>query len=109
VPFFGRLARIPAVAAVLAARRDLPVVPAFAQRRPEGGHHFTIMAPIYAPKSGDRQRDIVELTGQLTQILEHQIRQHPTDWTWWHRRWRRPPVPGLDLDADIQPADPVSH
>src|SRR5215813_3740928 len=42
VPFFGRPARTPAAAALLAVRRDLPVVPAFAQRRAEGGHHFVI-------------------------------------------------------------------
>jgi KDO2-lipid IV(A) lauroyltransferase len=100
VPFFGRLARTPAAAAVLAVRRDLPVVLTFAQRRPEGGHLFTIRPPIYPPNSGDRQRDIVALTCELSRILEEHIRQHPTEWIWWHRRWRRPPVPGLDLDAE---------
>ena len=99
VPFFGRLARTPAAAAVLAARRDVPVLPAFAQQRPEGGHLFTIRAPIYPPNTGDRQRDIVELTCQFNRVLEEHIREHPTEWIWWHRRWRRPPVPGLDLDA----------
>jgi KDO2-lipid IV(A) lauroyltransferase len=98
VPFFGRLARTPVAAAFLAVRRDLPVIPAFAQRRAEGGHHFTIMAPIYPPKTGDRQRDILELTHQFSQILEHRIRQNPGEWVWWHRRWRRRPVPRFDLD-----------
>jgi len=100
VPFFGRPARTPAAAALLAVRRDLPVVPAFAQRRAEGGHHFVIKPPIFPPGSGDRQRDIIEMTRQFSQALEDHIRQHPTEWNWWHRRWRRPPVPGLDLDAD---------
>jgi KDO2-lipid IV(A) lauroyltransferase len=98
VPFFGRLARTPAAAAVLAVRRDIPVLPAFAQRRPEGGHHVTIMAPILPPKSGDRQADVLELTRQFSQILEDRIRRWPAEWNWWHRRWRRPPLPH-DLDA----------
>ncbi|HVO27099.1 MAG TPA: hypothetical protein VMW56_26105 [Candidatus Margulisiibacteriota bacterium] len=99
VPFFGRLARTPVAAAVLAVRRDIPVLPAFAQRRPEGGHHITIMPPILPPKSGDRQRDVLELTRRFNEILEDQIRRHPTEWNWWHRRWRRPPLPNFDLDA----------
>ena len=99
VPFFGRLTRTPAAAAVLAVRRDLPVLPAFTRRRPEGGHHFTVLAPIYPPGTGDDQRDVVELTRQFNQILEEQIRRNPSEWNWWHRRWRRRPIPGLDLDA----------
>ena len=104
VPFFGRLVRTPAVPAVLAVRRDIPVVIALARRRPEGGHHFTLTPPIYAPKTGDRLRDIVEMTRQFNQILEDRIRENPSEWNWWHRRWRRPPVPGLDLDAESQHA-----
>lgn len=102
VPFFGRLARTPVSPALLSIRRQLPVVPVFAQRRPQGGHHFTIMAPIYPPRTGDLRQNVVELTRQFSQILEEYIRRHPTDWVWWHRRWRRSPVPGLDLDADTQ-------
>ena len=99
VPFFGRQARTPAAAAIFAVRRDIPLLPLFIQRRPEGGHHVTIMAPILSPKSGDRQADILELTRQFSQILEDRIRRHPAEWYWWHRRWRRPPLPRLDLDA----------
>ena len=101
VPFFGRLARTPAAAAVLAVRRDIPVVPTFIQRCPEGGHRVTIMAPILPPKSGDRQADILELTRQFNQILEDRIRRQPAEYYWWHRRWRRPPLPHVDLDAAI--------
>jgi len=101
VPFFGRLARTPAAAAVLAVRRDIPVLPAFARRRAEGGHHLTFMAPILPPKSGDRQTDILELTRQFSRILEDRIRLQPAEWNWWHRRWRRPPLPRVDLDAAI--------
>lgn len=99
VPFFGRAARTPAAAAVLAVRRDMPLVPSFIQRRPAGGHHVTIMPPIPPPGSGDRQADVIELTRRFTRILEDRIRREPAEWYWWHRRWRRPPLPHLDLDA----------
>jgi KDO2-lipid IV(A) lauroyltransferase len=105
VPFFGRLVRTPVGPAVLAVRRDLPVVLAFARRRPEGGHHFTFSSPILPPKTGDRQRDVIELTRRFSQLVEERIRANPAEWNWWHRRWRRPPVSGLDLDADARPGD----
>ncbi len=107
VPFFGRLARTPAAAAVLAVRRNLPTLPVFAQRRPEGGHRLTCLPPLYPSHSGDRRRDILELTHRFSRVLEERIRQNPAEWVWWHRRWRRAPVPRLDLDDRIQYPDSV--
>ncbi len=100
VPFFGRPARTPAAAAILAVRRNLALLPAFAQRRPTGGHRFIFLPALYAPAEGDRRQAIVELTRQLNRLLEAHIRANPTEWAWWHRRWRRPPNPDLDLDAE---------
>ncbi len=54
---------------------------------------------IYPPKTGDRHRDILELAHRFSQILEDRIRQNPGEWAWWHRRWRRDPIPGIDLDG----------
>jgi KDO2-lipid IV(A) lauroyltransferase len=101
VPFFGHLARTPVAAAALAVRKNLPVVPAFARRRPGGGHHFTIMEPIQPPNSGDRRFDVLVLTKQFNEIFEERIRANPAEWVWWHQRWRRKPIPKLDLDYDI--------
>jgi KDO2-lipid IV(A) lauroyltransferase len=106
VPFFGRPARTPIAPAALAVRRNLPVVPCFATRRPEGGQRFTISAPLYSPQSGDRRYDIFDLTRRSSDALERHIRQHPAEWVWWHKRWRRSPVPGLDLDSEIQYPSP---
>jgi KDO2-lipid IV(A) lauroyltransferase len=105
VPFFGRMARTPVAPAVLAVRRGLPTMPVFARRRPEGGHRLTLLPPIYPPNSGDRNRDVRQLTTTFSSILEDWIRHNPAEWVWWHRRWRRPPVPHLDMDQEIQYPD----
>src|SRR5262249_29397323 len=107
VPFFGRPARTPIAAAALAVRRNIPVVPAYARRRPGGGQVFTLCPLIYPPRSGDRRADVVEMTRKFSQSLEAQIRENPAEWVWWHRRWRRLPVPRLDLDSEIQYSNPV--
>ena len=98
VPFFGRLAQTSAGAAALAIRRDLPAAAAFIQRRPEGGQRITFSAPFVIERTGDTQADIRALTRQFSAALEAQIRSNPAEWVWWHRRWRRPPLPQLDLD-----------
>lgn len=101
VPFFGRMARTPAAAAALAVRRGLPIVPAFARRRPEGGHVLSVLPPIEPPRDLDRRGAVLELTRQCSAVLEARIRQNPAEWVWWHKRWRRRPVANLDLDAEI--------
>src|SRR6266478_1094734 len=55
VPFFGRPAHTPPGAALLALRARVPVVTAFIERRPEGGHLVRV-APVPAelPRRGGR-------------------------------------------------------
>jgi KDO2-lipid IV(A) lauroyltransferase len=102
VPFFGRLARTPAAAASLAIRRDLPATAVFIQRRGQGGHRITVCPPFVIERSGEQRADIAALTRQFNLALASQIRRNPAEWVWWHRRWRRQPLPHLDLDRDIQ-------
>jgi KDO2-lipid IV(A) lauroyltransferase len=101
VPFFGRRARTPVAAARLAIKRHLPVVPVFAERRPDGGHRLRVLPILPLPDSGDRRADVVELTRRINQVLEAHIVSHPEEWVWWHRRWRRAPVARLDLDLEF--------
>jgi KDO2-lipid IV(A) lauroyltransferase len=105
VPFFGRLARTPSGPATLAIRRGLPVCAAFIERRPAGGHRITVH-PVTVQASGDSTADVYALTQAFSAALEAQIRSHPAEWVWWHRRWHRAPIPELDLDANIQYTDP---
>jgi len=109
VPFFGHPARTPVAPAALAVRRGMPIVAAFAQRRPQGGHLFTVLPPIVPPQTGDRRLDVFELTRRINEVFEEQIRRNPSEWVWWHKRWRRKPVPELDLDAEIHYQNSVLH
>ncbi|HEX5137667.1 MAG TPA: hypothetical protein VFY93_11880 [Planctomycetota bacterium] len=40
-------------------------------------------------KGDDRLRDIEEITAELMQRLEAEIRKHPEQYFWMHRRWKR--------------------
>jgi KDO2-lipid IV(A) lauroyltransferase len=98
VPFFGQLARTPAAAASLAVKRNLPVLAVFIQRRGGSGWRIVVKPPFCVEHSGDIGADIRALTQKFNAALEAQIRANPAEWVWWHRRWRRGPVPHLDLD-----------
>ncbi len=89
VPFFGRPAHTPPGAALLALRARVPVVTAFIERRPEGGHLVRV-SPIPAELPRGRE-GVRELTARLTAAIEAQIRRSPAEWVWWHERWRKQP------------------
>ena len=89
VPFFGRPAHTPPGAALLALRARVPVVTAFIERRPEGGHLVRV-SPVPAELPRGRE-GVRELTARLTAAIEAQIRRSPAEWVWWHERWRKQP------------------
>jgi len=31
----------------------------------------------------------------MTRAIEEQVRRHPEQWVWMHRRWRRQPVQAI--------------
>ncbi len=92
VPFFGRPAWTPSGAASLALHKQCPVVPAFSHRGADGRHVIQVRPPIPLPTSGSKEDQITELTAAATSAIEEQIRRHPAQWVWMHRRWRTQPV-----------------
>lgn len=94
VPFFGRPASTTPTLALLALRTGAPVIPSFSVPCP-GGYRVVYEPPLEIPQSGDRERDVLELTARCTAIVEAWVRRHPECWLWMHRRWKtRPPQGG---------------
>lgn len=91
VPFFGRPAWTPSGAAMLAIRKRCPVVPGFIHRRPDGSHKVEIHPPLAIPRDGSLEDRVEEVTAAATAVIERQIRAHPEQWVWMHRRWRTQP------------------
>ena len=91
VPFFGQPAWTPSGGAMLAIRRGCPVVPGFIHRRPDGTHRAEIHPPLPIPVDGSLEDRVEELTAAATAVIELQIRAHPEQWVWMHRRWRTQP------------------
>lgn len=85
VDFFGRPAWTPVGAAELAQRFDAAVLPTFIERLADGTHRAVIHPELALPN------DATAATASMTAAIEAQIRRHPEQWVWLHRRWRRRP------------------
>jgi KDO2-lipid IV(A) lauroyltransferase len=84
VPFFGREAFTPVAAAAIALRTGAPVVVGTIRRLRGGGHEVTI-EPCPLP-AGER-----DATALITRRFEERVRRRPSQWVWFHERWRTQP------------------
>ncbi len=86
VPFFGQPAATPVAVAKLALRRRIPVMTVFIERTAQG--HRLSMARVELPESGTRHEQALALTASLTARIEAAVRERPSDWVWFHERWK---------------------
>lgn len=80
--FIGIPAMTALSAAHMALKYDALVVPVYGIRRPDLGFDLIVNAPI-------PHGDPVEMTQALNNDLAEQVRMHPEQWMWTHRRWRK--------------------
>jgi KDO2-lipid IV(A) lauroyltransferase len=100
VSFFGRPASTRSGPLALAASRDVPVLPAFVRRSPDGRkHRLKIHAALQLePGASDDEDRLRRNVQRVTAVIEKEIRESPGQWIWTHRRWRtRPSVAHDDL------------
>ncbi len=91
IKFLGKTASTPMGPAVFARRFNAPVVPAFIIRQPNGRHLVKIGEVMHFEDTGDTDADLLRFTQKMTKILEDVIRQNPTQWLWFQKRWNTPP------------------
>ena len=91
IEFLGRTASTPLGPAVFSRKFRSPVVPAFILRQPNGKHKVIVGEIMRCPNTGDSDRDLHEFTVQMTAIVERIIRENPTQWIWFQKRWNTAP------------------
>jgi lauroyl/myristoyl acyltransferase len=87
-PFFGAEAASPSAPVEFAVRRRMPVMTSFIVRRGLNSHAVITEIVDYDPDDPQAVRYILSV---FHERLEKLILQHPEQWLWWHRRWRRRP------------------
>jgi Kdo2-lipid IVA lauroyltransferase/acyltransferase len=86
-PFFGRTAMTAPAPAALALRFHCPLIPAHCVRIAPARFRVRVEPPLPHPATGDRARDVAELTAAMNAVIERWVRETPGQWLWLHRRW----------------------
>ena len=88
VDFLGRPAATATGPATLARRTGAPVVPGFCRRLADGSFRVTLQPALELIRTGDRAADARANTAHYNQVLGDEIRRHPEQWLWLHRRFK---------------------
>lgn len=94
VPFFGIPASTFRGPAQFALRFNAAVFASTARRLPDGRYHVE-GTRIPLVRTGDAAEDERLLTAKLAAHLEQEIRKDPTQYFWFHKRWKTQPPPEL--------------
>jgi KDO2-lipid IV(A) lauroyltransferase len=93
IPFMGRPASTAPGVARIALHTGSPILIGFIIRQPDDRHLFVIEPPMQVNRGGDPEQDVRRILEAYNRKLEEQIRAHPHQWFWPHRRWKtRPPA-----------------
>ena len=87
VPFMGHLAMTPAAPAQMALRFGCPLIPGRVERLGPARFRIRVEAPLPMPGTGDRGRDLRDLTLAVNGRIGAWIAERPGEWLWFHRRW----------------------
>lgn len=74
---------------VFSMRTGAPLIPMFIVRDSSGQHQLTISPPFTLKRTGNQEDDILHNTSSLTKLIEGYIEKYPTQWWWFHRRWKK--------------------
>lgn len=86
--FFGRPASVAVGPYRFAQKCGAWVLPAFIHRV-KGPYHEAVIEEPMEIKEGD---DLLPYIQRYNDVLEKQIRNHPEQWLWMHKRWKVTPV-----------------
>ena len=91
VDFFGKPAHTALSPAQLSLNYNIPILPFFTYRDNRHIHHACFGEPITIEPTGDKEKDMEEITLQCSKATENFIREHPEQWVWFHKRWKTKP------------------
>jgi KDO2-lipid IV(A) lauroyltransferase len=93
VPFFGRASSSPRGVVRFACRTGSSILPVFAVRdRADATRHRIVFGrEVRVPPGTPDEEAEVAVMAAFAAELEAQVRRHPEQWLWPHRRWKSSP------------------
>ncbi|MDI6744825.1 MAG: lysophospholipid acyltransferase family protein [Thermodesulfovibrionales bacterium] len=88
IDFLERGAWTTKMPALIARKTGATVLPAFIHRT-QKGHKLKIYPAVELSDAGDKETAVIEDTKKFSGFIEEYIKEHPSEWLWMHRRWKR--------------------
>lgn len=88
VKFFGRLTPTPTGVVRFALKFDAPIVAGYIKRIRGPYHKITMLKPYYLERKPTTEETISYNLEKLNQILEGYVKDHPSEYFWFHKRWK---------------------
>jgi KDO2-lipid IV(A) lauroyltransferase len=87
VEFFGRRTAFLRTPALMAYLTDVPLVPGFILRQPDGRYAGMASEPIHVRRDGDRDRNVQTAMQTFATRLEAAVSQYPHLWYHFYPYW----------------------
>ncbi|RJQ39394.1 MAG: lipid A biosynthesis acyltransferase [Nitrospiraceae bacterium] len=88
IDFLGRGAWTTKMPALIARKTGAVVLPVF-MHRTDKGHKIKIYPEVALSDIADKENAIIEDTKRFSGFIEEYIKEHPSEWLWIHKRWKR--------------------
>ena len=85
--FFGLPARLPAGPAAFSLKTGAPIIPGFVIRSSDETFSLIFEKPIEYIKTGDRDKDIMQIVSKYKTVIEDYIRRYPGQWLMFRKFW----------------------
>jgi Kdo2-lipid IVA lauroyltransferase/acyltransferase len=88
IDFLGRGAWTTKMPALIARKTGATAIPAFIHRE-NHGHKIRVYPAVELSGDVDKENALKTDTEKFSSFIEGYIREHPDEWLWIHRRWKR--------------------
>lgn len=98
VDFFGREASTFKGPAFFGMTTKAPVVPCFPVRNEDNTIMLQVLDPVKLRDTGDFEEDLRYNVQQCALAVENFARKYPSEYFWWHRRWKTQRAPAEERE-----------
>ncbi len=91
VPLFGKLAATVKGPAAIALKYKAAVIPCYARREKDGTHTLVFKDELELLQGKDEEDTLRLNVAMFNRVYEEIIKENPTQWLWFHDRWKTQP------------------
>jgi Kdo2-lipid IVA lauroyltransferase/acyltransferase len=88
LPFFNRNALTTTIPAQIALKYKYDIVPIYIVRKKNNEFEMEVYTPINVSNLDNSEKNKIDISLKLNNIIEEMIRKEPGQWIWTHNRWK---------------------